>query len=253
MALCSLCVDQGHEVFPAKNGGNLQGVFGGDNSSRVVELDDDDLMEDVNQQAAAPMYQQPQRRYPPALKNDVSNFAGYAQGGSAAILPNTASDFNQQAFHGPGGADMPFEEGFNAVDEFNPPPGVAASYDTRTRYYPYPPADSIHGMRTGYIQHPSMYSTDNTNAYMDSAPHRSQQQPPPSNTSYVAPGYTYNGMPAYDLAPRVDAGLGSPSQWSTQYNWQPAIQDADVAEHGHGKQRGLRSNTASADNFTRSH
>jgi len=249
MALYLLVVDHGHDVFPATDGDNLHGVFGGDNSSRVVELEDDDSIEDnINQQNDAPIYQQPSLHHSPVLGNSPFNSDGHTQGRYVNVLSNSASNNNQHPVTGPSRPALPCQYGFEAAHEFDPVLGVDADSDSHARYRPHTPADATYGTGNGYIQRPGMHYSDNTNANMNSARGGSQQQPPPSNTASTTPSYAYTGTNAYDPAPVVDAGLGArsnvdsssvyPSQWSSQgghYNWQRAAQDADVAGYDHGK------------------
>ncbi len=208
-----------HDILPTTDGGNLHGAFGGDSSSRVVELDDDDLTENLDLQAAAPMYQQPRGRHPPVLDNKPSDSYGHTQGRYAAVLPNFAVTVNQQPVSGPSRPAPPYQDDSQAADDFNPAAGMDADFNNHARYHPHASAGAIYGTRKTYIQHPSMYFCDNTNANMGATPRWSQQQPPLSNTAYFAP---------------VDAGSGFRSSVDTP-DWPRAAQESDVLEHGHGK------------------
>jgi len=240
-------LDQGHGAFHAANGGNLQGVFDGDNSSRVAELDDDDSIEIVNQQEAGPIYQQPSPRHPPVLGNIPPNSHGHTQGRYAPVLPYSARTINQQPVRGPLRAALHHQEGFGAVDESNPAPSVATDYETHPTYRPNPPTDTLYGTGNSHIQRPGVHYSDNINAHMRSVLDQNQQLRSQSSTVHVPQGYAVDTN-RYDPAPIADVGLGShgnvdtasvyPSQWSTQegyYDWQHAAQEADVLERGHGK------------------
>jgi len=257
-ALYLSVIDQGHGILLAAGRGSLQGVFGGDDSSRVVELDDSDMMEDIDQHAGAPTYQQSLGCHPPVLKNNPSDSYGHTQGRHVNALPYSTRTLNQQPVCGPGGAALP-HQGYGAVDGSDRASSVNADSDIHARYRPHPPANTTYGMGDGYIQRPSVYSSDNTRAYIGSAPARSQQQPPPPSTYSTTPSYAYTSTRAYDPPPVVDAGLGSSgnvdssvyrSQWSTQegyYDWQRGAQDADAIKHGHGKLASFHYYMASAD------
>lgn len=196
-------VDNGPEVFSAADRGSLQGVFGGDNSSRVVELEDEDLMEDIDQQAAAPVYQQPRGRHPPALGN--------------VSFPSV--DRNVDTYPSNNAS-------YNAHSLSNPTYGMENSYIQQPSIY-----------YSGHT-HADMGATPNRTQQQPQPSNTTFADPgyAYNSTNAYFPAQDVDG----GMASRSndDTASGYPSQWSTQeeqYNWQRGAQDADFVEYSQGK------------------
>lgn len=240
--MCLPLIDHGRGNFPAGDGGNLQRAFSGDNSSRVVELDDADLMEDVDQQVAAPIHQQPSYRHPPVTGRNTSGPYVHSQGQYVSNLPHTARTTNQQVVSGPNRPTLPYQYDFDAVPE------IKTRSNFHAGYRPHASANMTYGTGDGHIQPPGTHHSHTTHADIGSTLDESQQQELSSNTAFVASSYAYTDSNTYDPKASVEAGLNSRStvgtssvynsQWSTQedyYNRQRAAQDADVAQNSYGE------------------
>lgn len=132
---CSLYLsvsDQGRivEHFPGED--KLEEIFRVDNSSRVVELDDDDSIEDDIQQQAAPIRQQPQGRQPPVLATGVSDRNDANHGRYIELMPYAGSIYSRQPLSGSRVAGLPYEEDLERSHGSNPAPSVDAGLGSRS-------------------------------------------------------------------------------------------------------------------------
>ena len=198
MALYSPFLDHGREIFSAGDGGNLHGVFGEDNSSRVVELDNDGLMESSDQQEAALMYQQPPGRQTPMSGPDPT--------------PNVAADYDIQARYRP---NPPADLIYGMENAYIQRPGMYFSDNTNVNLRSTPD-HSQQQPSSNTVSVAPEYAYTGTDAYH------------PAQGVDAGLGSQSN----------IDSTSVYPSQWSTQedyYDWQRGDEDADALEHGHGK------------------
>lgn len=192
-------VDNGHEVFPAVDRRSLQGVFGGDNSSRVVELDDEDLMGNTDQQQIAQYHQQP-----PGLR---SSALGY----NAA--PSVDRNLDNHNSH-------------NAHALSNPIYGMENSYVQQPSIYYSGHTNANLGAGPNQVQQqlPPFNTASVTPGYGYSG----------TNTYYPAQDVDA-GMGSRS---NVDTASVNPSQLPRQedyHNWQRPAQDTDFPEYSQGK------------------